>query len=50
VYLVCVLDRKVTVLEDKDIGKVKFKWTYYSPKEVTCDIKYVILKEYLHMF
>ena len=36
----CILDRKVTMLENRSIGYVKVQWEQYSPEEATWDLEY----------
>lgn len=45
-----ILDRKVTMLENQDIGYVKVQWTHYGPEDVTWEMEYVIWEEYPHFF
>jgi hypothetical protein len=35
VKLVCILDRKVTLLWNREIGSIKVQWTWYGPKDAT---------------
>ena len=35
----CILDRKVTMLCNQSIGKVKVQWEHYSPEEATWELE-----------
>ena len=35
----CILDRKVIMLWNQAIGKVKVKWEYYGPEEATWELE-----------
>ena len=35
----CILDRKVTMLWNQAIGKVKVKWQYYGLEEATWELE-----------
>ena len=34
-----ILDRKVTMLQNRAIGQVKVQWAHYSPKEATWELE-----------
>ena len=34
-----ILDRKVTMLWNREIGQVKVKWEHYGPKEATWELE-----------
>ena len=36
---VCILDRKVTMLQNRSIGQVKVQWEHYGPKEDTWELE-----------
>ena len=36
----CILDRKVTMLWNRAIGRVKVQWEHYRPEEATWELEY----------
>ena len=37
-----ILDRKVTMLRNRAIGKVKVQWEHYGPEEATWELEYAM--------
>ena len=37
--LMCILDRKVTMLQNRAIGQVKVQWEHYGPEEATWELE-----------
>ena len=35
----CILDKKVTMLQNRAIGKVKVQWEHYGPEEATWELE-----------
>ena len=35
----CILDRKVTMFQNRAIGQVKVQWKHYEPKEATWELE-----------
>ena len=35
----CILDRKVTMLQNRAIGQVKVQWEHFGPKEATWELE-----------
>ena len=35
----CILSRKVTMISNQAIGKVKVQWEHYDPKEATWELE-----------
>jgi hypothetical protein len=50
VELVCILDRKVKVLRNKGIRRVKFQWTYYDHEYATWEHEENMREEYPQIF
>jgi len=50
VHQVFVLDKKVTMVQNRAIGKVKVKWRNFSPKDATWELGEEMRKEYMHLF
>jgi hypothetical protein len=45
-----ILDQKVKVPKNKDIGLVKVQWTCYGPKDATWEHEENTWEEYLQIF
>ena len=39
IELMCILDRKVTMLWNQAIGHVKVQWEHYGPEEATWELE-----------
>ena len=35
----CILDKKVTVLQNRAVGQVKVQWKHYGPNEATWELE-----------
>jgi hypothetical protein len=50
VQTLCILDHKIEILWNREIGIVKIQWTHYSPKDATWEHEDAMCKEYPHHF
>ena len=46
----CILDKKVTVLWNQAVGKVKVQWEHYGPDEATWELEDSMQLEHPFLF
>jgi hypothetical protein len=48
--MVCILDQKLKLLRNQEIGMVKVQWTYYGLEDATWEHEDTMQDLYLHLF
>jgi hypothetical protein len=49
VQLVCILDRKVKLLWNREIGSIKVQWTWYGSEDATWEHEDAMRTKYMYM-
>ena len=47
---ICILDRKVKMLKNRETRKVKVQWTHYELDDSTWELEEVVREAYTHLF